>query len=238
MFFSNRMSKPLFALAIATGFSTVAAAEELTFGRAVSVLPSNHVMHSIEIRDVADDERMFVQLRGPDLTSPVTSDDEGFALSWYKISNPPDRSPTGHTISIGDETLEVTVGAPAYVMMPAQVVADGAPDPIADSVGYFKAFELDEASRSRLQIKLPSVSGVAGIDRAMPTHLAVPASYWHHDDHTPAADRSTALLLCQSAGLGATAARDEKDRTILDTFGINKLTITAGGPIVIPVTLR
>lgn len=229
-----------FLSAAVFGVGTVAAGEPaaVQIRSAVTVQPSNFVMHSVQARDVADRQRLFVQLRGPKLASEVVmmsqsggAEPSGY-LAWYDIGNAPPRRTTRHRITIGDsDPVEIAIGQPEYFLMPAQRITDGSPPELPPSIGFFKAFALDPSAADGLFEVLTRHAEVDDIDRAFPTHLAVPSEYWHHDDYTAYADQTTVLVICDSKSPAA-KIRSGGAVTVLDSFGINRLDVTGGGPVV------
>lgn len=213
-------------------------AVEVSIEPGVTVEPTNYILHSVQAKDVADQQRQFLQLRGPVMASEIRADGPRGYLSWYKIGNAKSRAATQHQISIGDGSpISVTLGQPAFLLAPSQQITEGSPPEPPSQIGFFKAFELDEASAKAVYAQATAHSDVNNIDQAKPSHIAIAAEYWHHDEHTDYGDKTLALVICQNESLAGLQSNAET-LTILDSFGINQLTVTGRGAIVVVVKIE
>ena len=182
----------------------------------VSVKASNPVLHGLEVKTPLDDERRWVSLRGPSLYSaPGRSEKESAPtyLTWYQIRKPKPEPVKeivlGDTFS-GTKSFSLTLGAPAYYLIPAQSIKDGPPTDIPENLNHFIAFRIIDVDSVELPEPTPG----------KPAFVCVPAEEWHHADHSPIKSEKTWFMVYETQAQPAAAKV-----TTIDQFGLNALTI-------------
>lgn len=172
--------------------------------QAIAVKPSNLVFHGVFVRSRLDDEKQYVQLKGPRFLSLPG------VRTWYEIYKP--KNAATHTVTVSDpmasdQSMELTVAAPAYFSTSAKRLTSGPPsEPDPTGENLYVVYQID------------SVHTPQATKHRSYRLLAVPAEQWHHDEYFPIVDANTWLLIEQDD-----KPADDSAFNILDQFGLNRL---------------
>ncbi|MEM6474467.1 MAG: hypothetical protein AAF802_33350, partial [Planctomycetota bacterium] len=173
---------------------------------AEAVKPSNPVLHGLQIQSLVDDEQHYLTLSGPEFFSaPAKSSANNTVsyLTWYDVRKP--KWSLDREVKVASERSDklrtLTLGAPKFFLMPAQVLANGPPAVVPEQLNHFLVYAASDPSSD------------------VQSFLAVPAEEWHHDEHFPIKSRDAWLMITPTKS----GAVSESDRSVLDQFGLNKL---------------
>lgn len=173
----------------------------------LDVTPDAPVDHTVMIRGPFHEAHEKVSLTGPvALVAAGHGADAGPCFTVYAVAA------TGaepvRTVRAGPHDAAFRLGPPAFLLVPAQRLTDGAP---ADSprVVYELRPILDPPAAIEAQ---PATAGP-------PTHLGLPVDYRHHFDRLPVADPGRGLVILDSRPVESTAAAVQ----VVDDFGLKRL---------------
>jgi hypothetical protein len=180
----------------------------------VSVNPSNPVLHGLEVKTPLDQARRWISLRGPEYySSPdqTKSGDVTNYLTWYQIRKPAPEPVKKVQLSdqfSGRKSFTVSLGSPAFYLIPSQTVKDGPPSEIPEDLDHYVAFQIVDVDSVMLPEPTPG----------KPAFVCVPAEQFHHADHVPIKAASVLLMVYEVEP----KTTDGKITTI-DQFGLNAL---------------
>lgn len=185
----------------------------------LEVTPDHPIHHGVSIRGPFDGSRESLKLIGPAaiVTAAVKADDSLF-LTAYSIATPAPSEP--QTVGVGgagDEPLvDVTVGQREYLLLPAQRLTDGQPQPIAEPT----VFEARALLNARVPESVTAIARAAANNQTLgpASHLCLPAEYFHHFERTTVREAGRGLLLFSVAGDSSSAAVSS-----IDDFGTSRL---------------
>jgi hypothetical protein len=209
--------------------STTRADSPIDFFEVLAVKPSRLIDHEVDVKGPFEETAVETFLIGPQFFSQAVSVGEktvraGEAyLNWYQIAKP--TSEPRRTLRVRDALRaeavhSITIGDSAFLLSPAKRLISGPPSEVPEGLGYFKAYLIVEESDRRQTIRVKG--GYGGEERklARPALLALPVAHWHHDEHTPAKDLETCLLVYELE-----SAKGKANVTTIDQFGLNTLRI-------------
>lgn len=191
------------------------------------VTPARQVDHDVELQSRLDNDRAKVALLGPThfcrsigaLRRPVK---QTIAyLTWFKISNPAQaKSRKVKVLDLvrggGDSML--TVGTAEYFLSSAQLIADGAPDPIPAGLDFYKAYRVLDPPDVNREVTLTNSESTRVRRLSKPQFVCVATKQWHHEEFVDASHPNDCFVVYELAS----EASDEKVSTI-DQFGLNEL---------------
>lgn len=185
------------------------------------------VFHGLEIKASSDSEKRWASLKGPKFYSAPIRETPGELpsyLSWYEIRKPKAETPRSITLRdsfSGEQSFTVTLGDPAFFAMPVQTLGDGAPKQIPETLDHFIAFKIINPESVELPEPTPG----------KPAYVCIPAEEWHHAEHFPIKRPGTLLMVY---ALETSPANSKT--TIIDQFGLNKLTMQSKDMVYVPAT--
>lgn len=189
------------------------------------------IEHGVELACAKVFERQMLQVEGPMLLSASigcmgkSAPKQGAFLNWYEVQG---KAPEGEMeIAVldfvrGGNNTELQVSRrPDYFLSPAQLLAEGNPDPIPGGLDHYVAFRIIKAQDVEKDVKFgESLLGRASASIEKAAFLCLPAEEWHHDEHMEVSHRLNCFVVFE---LSSQKPSQEMKVSTLDQFGLNQL---------------
>ena len=201
----------------------------------LKVTPEQLIQHAVSIRGPFTTAREPVKLVGPEaILSTASKGIDSFIFTSYAIVNPARTLPQGVNVLLpaGDATMRVEVGPIEFLLLPAQQLTDGQPEPSQEPTAY----EVRPVLNPAALIPLASLRPAAARSKLLAaSHLCLPAEYFHHFEHTKIENAGRGLVLFFSTestestemrtatSTKTTERLSRKKVSIVDDFGTNQL---------------
>ncbi len=200
----------------------------------LKVTPEQLIQHAVSIRGPFTTVREPVKLVGPEaILSTASKGIDSFIFTSYAIVNPARTLPQGVNVLLpaDDATMRVEVGPIEFLLLPAQQLADGQPEPPQEPTAYEVRPVLNPAALNPLAALTPAT---ARHKLLAASHLCLPAEYFHHFEHTKIENAGRGLVLFSTESTKSTEIRTatitktpeesaRKKVSIVDDFGTNQL---------------
>ena len=202
----------------------------------LKVTPEQLIQHAVSIRGPFTTARKSVKLVGPEaILSTASKGIDSFIFTSYAIVNPARTLPQGVNVLLpaDDATIRVEVGPIEFLLLPAQQLTDGQPEPSQEPTAYEVRPVLNPAALIPLAALTPAA---ARYKLLAASHLCLPAEYFHHFEHTKIENAGRGLVLFSTESTESTEMRTatstktpeesaRKKMSIVDDFGTNQLQI-------------
>ena len=198
----------------------------------LKVTPEQLIQHAVSIRGPFTTAREPVKLVGPEaILSTASKGIDSFIFTSYAIVNPARTLPQGVNVLLpaDDATMRVEVGPIEFLLLPAQQLTDGQPEPSQEPTAY----EVRPVLNPAALIPLASLRPAAARSKLLAaSHLCLPAEYFHHFEHTKIENAGRGLVLffsnesteMRTATITKTPEESaSKKVSIVDDFGTNQL---------------
>ena len=195
--------------------------------------PARPIDHAVELKSVFDAARVETTLTGPNFFSravgcmnrPVRK--RLAYLNWLSIAKP--RAEKRHVVSVldmvrGGQNKQLTIGGAEFFLTPAQVISDGAPDPIPHGLDHYKAYRVLDAPAVDRSVAIVSSTGPSERKIDRPLFVCLPVQEWHHDEYFAATHSDNGFVVYELSN-DKDNARKQAVSTI-DQFGLNALTLS------------
>ena len=198
----------------------------------LKVTPEQLIQHAVSIRGPFTTAREPVKLVGPEaILSTASKGIDSFIFTSYAIVNPARTLPQGVNVLLpaDDATMRVEVGPIEFLLLPAQQLTDGQPEPSQEPTAYEVRPVLNPAALNPLAALTPAA---ARSKLLAASHLCLPAEYFHHFEHTKIENAGRGLVLffsnesteMRTATITKTPEESaSKKVSIVDDFGTNQL---------------
>lgn len=197
----------------------------------LKVTPEQLIQHAVSIRGPFTTAREPVKLVGPEaILSTASKGIDSFIFTSYAIVNPARTLPQGVNVLLpaDDATMRVEVGPIEFLLLPAQQLTDGQPEPPQEPTAYEVRPVLNPAALNPLAALTPAA---ARHKLLAASHLCLPAEYFHHFEHTKIenAGRGMVLFSTESTEIRTATSTKTPERSvrkkvsIVDDFGTNQL---------------
>ena len=198
----------------------------------LKVTPEQLIQHAVSIRGPFTTAREPVKLVGPKaILSTASKGIDSFIFTSYAIVNPARTLPQGVNVLLpaDDATIRVEVGPIEFLLLPAQQLTDGQPEPPQEPTAYEVRPVLNPAALNPLASLRPAA---ARSKLLAASHLCLPAEYFHHFEHTKIENAGRGLVLffsnesteMRTATITKTPEESaSKKVSIVDDFGTNQL---------------
>ena len=202
----------------------------------LKVTPEQLIQHAVSIRGPFTTAREPVKLVGPEaILSTASKGIDSFIFTSYAIVNPARTLPQGVNVLLpaDDATMRAEVGPIEFLLLPAQQLTDGQPEPSQEPTAY----EVRPVLNPAALIPLASLRPAAARSKLLAaSHLCLPAEYFHHFEHTKIENAGRGLVLFSTESTESTEMRTatstktpeesaRKKMSIVDDFGTNQLQI-------------
>ncbi|PHY01175.1 MAG: hypothetical protein CK530_10080 [Planctomycetaceae bacterium] len=197
----------------------------------LKVTPEQLIQHAVSIRGPFTTAQEPVKLVGPEaILSTASKGIDSFIFTSYAIVNPARTLPQGVNVLLpaDDATMRVEVGPIEFLLLPAQQLTDGQPEPPREPTAYEVRPVLNPAALNPLAALTPAA---ARLKLLAASHLCLPAEYFHHFEHTKIenAGRGLVLFSTESTEMRTATSTKTPERSackkvsIVDDFGTNQL---------------
>jgi len=198
----------------------------------LKVMPEQLIQHAVSIRGPFTTAREPVKLVGPEaILSTASKGIDSFIFTSYAIVNPARTLSQGVNVLLpaDDATMRVEVGPIEFLLLPAQQLTDGQPEPPQEPTTYEVRPVLNPAALNPLAALTPAA---ARHKLLAASHLCLPAEYFHHFEHTKIENAGRGLVLFFSTestemrtatSTKTTERLSRKKVSIVDDFGTNQL---------------
>lgn len=193
----------------------------------MTVTPGRVIKHEVELKGPFDDDVVERFLVGPQLFSHAVGvaknaiEQPKAYLNWYRITKPTDE--LKRVLSVrdtlrGNDTHQITIDQPAYLLSPAQRLTSGSPSAIPDTLNYFMAYTINPAPEIKQKVKLAGTFGAEDRTATKAVFLCVPVQHWHHHEHSPIKTARRCLVVYELL-----PQKHDITVTTIDQFGLNNL---------------